>query len=381
MQSMIRVIASTALFSILAGTGFSQTPAVDQAYFSRTGLIMIMTPRLTLLDTPSQFVEMQFIAQCPKAPDNTAPRITMSLFSRALRPLYAKDIDRSLTVVADEQSASLGLLTYESLPEVENSVRDIYARSGPYNLTERIPTPNTTQIKKINSEQFLTAEIMSTRLLPLDFINRIASVRRLEIKLGGATTILDQKQLSVLREFAASVNLPDQNAVVADAEPTAKFSDLPPLDLSTASLDATMDWLTKAVKISGQIISPQDVPSRFEITETAGCSLTARLGGRKTFRPYEIVSYSPALEITADLAHLNPDLVRIDETKRYAQVFLVRMNDEPALVVRSRQGGTEKISIENKSSVASLILRKDGSAGPIRDALVHAIRVCRSPQR
>jgi hypothetical protein len=362
---------------IFAGTPLAQTPAVDQASYSATGEIGIMTRRVVLWDTTDRFVEMQFVARCSSS---RAPTINMKFFSRSFIPLYARDADHALSIVADRRSSDLALLTYQTLTEKEGPVRDVYALPGPHNLTQVIPTPPSAQIKKANSVAPLIVEAMSTLSLTLDFVNKIANAKRLEIDIGNTSAVLDQDQMAVLREFAASVNLPDQNAPIADAETTDQFSDLPHLDLTTASLKETTDWLKRAVAISGQIIEPLGTRMKFEIIETDGCTLTARLGGRTKFRPFQFVSYSPDLETIANLRDLNPDLIRLEERSTFVHIMIIAMNKPKAIVIRNREGGTGRIYDEHGSTVTSFLLRKDESVGPIRDALIHAIRLCQSKE-
>jgi len=323
---------------------------------------------------------LQFSARCRKAPTTSAPVISIKLVSRAFAPVFSNDADHTLRIGMEGKTVNIGLLVYDNFPEKGGPVRDIYALPGPYNLTEAIPTPPSAQIKKVNSAAPLIAEIMSTRPLTLDFLNELTRQRRVEIGLGGMTSVLDEGQMSVLRSFAGSVNLPDQNAPIIDPEPEGSFADLPSLDLNTASLETTLAWIKKAVDISGQIDSPQGIASRFQITEVNGCVVTKSLGGRRAFRPYDFVGYSPNLEAITDLTDLNPDLLRLKEAATYIEIMFVTTSRPKAIVVRNREGGTGSIIHESRSTVASIILRKDGSAAPIRDALIHAIRLCQSKE-
>ncbi|HEY5075019.1 MAG TPA: hypothetical protein VII34_10015 [Pyrinomonadaceae bacterium] len=369
----VRTFGLTAILAILAPLVFAQIPAVHQEYYSKLDSIVIKTDRLIILDSPGQFLEVQFVGRCPKQPTGGTPKITIEVFARSLAPVYQKDNDHRITIIADDKITDLGLMSYESLEEIPDQVRDIYPLPGTRNLVKRIPTPASAQIKVSNPGKFLVAETMSTGVLRLDLIDSITQAKTLRFKLGPTTIDFKPNQMAVLLGFARSVSLPDPNAPLADGlPPEEKSVDLPPLDLNNASLETTMDWLRKQLAVNGRVTGV-----KFEMVENSGCMFTIRLDADRTDPPAnEITSYSPTLDFTANLAYLNPELIRIDDSRINSRVWVATTNQSHKIETYSRLGGTGKHFDERMSSVAAFDLRKNGSASLVRDAILHAIKLC-----
>lgn len=356
---------------------------MHQSHYSEPNVTVVATDRLVLLNTPTQFLEIQFHGRCVTKPANDVQtRTQIDLFSRSFTPLYQKDDDHQLKLIFDGAVIDFGLMIYSHAQEIEDPVRDIYPRPGTYNLVERIPTPETAQIKTKNPGKFLMVEKMTTaKLLSLDQINRVVRAQRVSFTLGTATLALNDEQREILLEFARAINLPDPNAPTVDSERAADDSAvLPNLDLANASLDATLDWLQKRMSISGRIVAPNGVRARWEMVTHSGCTITVSLNVDKTVPAYEIMSYAPSLNFTANLAFLNPELVRIDDSLTNSRVWIKTVAGDYAIKAYNVLGGTGKHFDERSTMVASFDLRKDGSATMAREALVHAIKLCQSQQ-
>lgn len=369
------------LLALLGSLTFAQKPTVHQALYSRPNTIVIATDRLVVLDTADQFLEIQFHGRCAKSSTTTPPKTTIDVFSRSLSPLYEKDDDHRLKMMFDGVAIDFGLLKYNAAQEIEAQTRDIYSLPGEYRLVERIPTPATAQVKTSHPGKFLVAEQMSTsKFLTVELLNRVAAARQISFTLGSTGLRLNEEQRALLVDFARAVNLPDQNAPEVDPKSATAAAVLPALDLDNASLEATLDWLKKRMAISGRIITPQGAFARYDLLASSGCEITVGLDTDQVVPPYEIPTYSASLIFAANLAMLDPERVRIDDSQNNSIIWLATANGKHGIEGYLKQGGTGKKYDSRMTGAACIYLRKDGSAPMVRDALVHAMKLCQAPR-
>jgi len=378
----VYTIAFLALLAVPAL--YAQESHVQHRYVKDTKLTVVTSDALYVINMPTQFMALQLRGSYPdqdQPPKRLPDKISLEFSSYTTEPLYRNDESHRLAVKADEDVLDFGLLSYVALQE---NGKDTYARDKTSALVIRSPIPPDALVRTTHPGKGLTLETMSATNVPLDQITKMANARQVLMKIGNTVFALTATQMSILREFAASITPANAESLAAARTPTNAAASVPssvPSDSNNASLDVTLRWLKKELSQNSSL-KGAGVPARFEAVDFSGCKIKYRMypalptvpGGNSRLS-YGINEYQ------LNLADLNPESVRDTDLKDYALIFFETRDHEPKIkqVVRlSEEGHAGRPLDEKQNSGGSFTLRDAEAASQIRAAFVHAIKLCQA---
>lgn len=373
MKSM-RIICSLVTLLLFASVLYSQQTQLHQTYEPEHRVVRLKTERLVLLNSPEQFLELQFIATWPgESRQGPAQRILLELTSRTPRLTY-QGKDFHLFVVSEAGNTDLGLLRrYGTHRQLRAELPAIYDFREA--IVTRIPITPTAQVLAVNRSGLLWAEILYTPDLQLDELTNLAGAKQLTLKLDSAVLKLTEDQMAIVREFAHSLTVPDEGATSSSAAESLEVPG-PALDTSAASLELTLNWLKEQIAANGRVPLISNEPSSTEITEISGCKLTFR---RKTLNPRALEDYAvlkPDLEYIVSLSDLNPEGTTVFTSSYGASIKIVTRDSKRTIALLTRQQATGAEFEQRLDYSVSISLRPGPQIFRIQDALKHAIKLC-----
>jgi hypothetical protein len=329
---------------------------------------------------PTQFMQLELSARYPnQGPPTQAPdQVTLQFQSYAAAPLYQKDESHRLAVKADAEVLDFGLMSYAGLRE---NGKDSYMADEKARLGINSPLPSVALVRGANKGQPLTLESMSATDVPLSRLTQLARASQVLMKIGATVFALTPNQLGVLREFVAAVT-PAGGAGAASAAPRADAPNVPPdvpSNANNAPLDSTLRWLKKELP-RASAKTGIGVPGQLEVEDFNGCQIGYRVVPRFRNSPVSPSLVYTIIEYQFDLADINPETVRASDAKDFSMLTFNTVNQEQKIKVISRannSGMAGRTLDETLKAGAILYLRDANSAAQIKEALVHAIGLCR----
>jgi hypothetical protein len=335
---------------------------------------------LYVVNTPSQFIQIQMVGRYPKQGKPTEPpdRIYVEFFSFAAKPLYQMDVAHRLQVKADDQILDFGLLSYSNVADKIAEKNKEKSKQIKSNLAVQAQLPATALISANRKSTGLTLELMSIQELSLADLTRMARANVVLMKIGDTIFRLTPIHMTILREFVAAIS-PANIDVASLSKPgqPAIPSDVPS-DANKMPLDETLKWIKRHLEREGttkNIIESQ----RLEPLSFNSCRVSYRLV--PLFRTSSVSSrlVNAIMQYEMDLADLNPEAVSISDLDDYVSVFLnTRDYQEKIRVTKhANESGTTGRTLEDGMSESSIInLKNLEAASRLKLALVHAINLC-----
>jgi hypothetical protein len=177
----------------------ARAQAVSVEYMKDAKRTRVETPLLYVLNTPEQFVEVQFTttykgATLVKPPD----KIEISVWSVAKKAMYRGG--RELGVVVDGERLKLGFNDPAVMTgETKNGVDAFYNERG---MGMQVPVPAVAKIRNAQGVKGLTMELLVFALKP-DQFEKIVGAKQVEFRLGDTPLALTEGQRAILRDFAS----------------------------------------------------------------------------------------------------------------------------------------------------------------------------------
>src|SRR5256714_443217 len=378
-------VYSIAFLALLAVPAlYAQESHVQHRYVKDTKLTVVTSDALYVINMPTQFMALQLRGRYPdqdQPPKQMPDKISLDFFSYTTQPLYRNDESHRLAVKADEDVLDFGLMSYVALQE---NGKDTYARDKTSALVIRSPIPPDALVRTTNPGKGLTLETMSATNVPLGQITKMANAHQVLMKIGNTVFPLTPTQMSILREFAASITPANAESLAAARTPSDAAPAVPssvPSDSNNAPLDVTLRWLKKELPQDISLKGP-GTPARLEAVDFSGCKIK--------YRMYPVLSNVPGTsshlvysinEYQLNLADLNPESVRGGDLKDFSMIFFETRDHEPKIkqVVRANDEGYAGRPLDEKqNSSGSFTLRDAEAASQIRVAFVHAIKLCKA---
>jgi hypothetical protein len=133
--------------------------------------------------------------------------VDLEIFSFSKNPLYKKDKDRSLVIVADGQESAIGNLTNMVMKgETKNGVDTFFAVGGNPNVGMQVPVPETAQIRTAGGLNGVTMEWMGITMKPDQFL-KLAKAAKLEFRVGATSLPLTDRHVEIIHNFANQITV------------------------------------------------------------------------------------------------------------------------------------------------------------------------------
>jgi hypothetical protein len=318
---------------------------------------------------PAQFMQLQLTGRYPNQspPGTGSGTLSLRFYSYAPTRLYYSDDAHRLAVKADDKVLDFGSLNYTASAEGASA-----------------SLPADALVRKTDKGKKLFVEMMSLDGLPLSGLEELARARDVIMKIGSTVFPLTGTQLSILREFSASLTsvAGPVKTVVPEANLNAPLvpSDVPS-DANSASLDQTLKWIKNELSRNSNTKYAAGTPSRIEPADFSSCRIKYRI-----IPVIESISGTnlkhAIMEYQLNLSELNAESIRAAYFKEYSSVFVSTKNNESKIKVISREddkGFAGRVLDEKAYSMTRINLSNADSAAQLKAALSHAIRLCQSP--
>ena len=346
---------------------YSQTTHIQSRYVKETNTTIVTADSLYVINMPGQFMQMQLTGRYPNQgpPATGTGSLSLQFYSYAPTLLYQGDDAHRLAVKVDDKILDFGLLNYSASPAGASA-----------------SLPAAALVRTNNKGKNLSAEMMSLQDLPLGSLDELAKARDVVMKIGATVFPLTRTQLSIVREFSASLT-PVAGPVTVGPEVKINAPAVPadvPSDSNKAPLAETLKWIKNELSRNSNTKYAAGTPSRIEPDDFSGCRIKYRI-----IPVIESISGTnlkhAIMEYQLSLSELNPESVRASYFKEYSSIFVSTKNNEAKIKVISREddkGFAGRALDEKVYAMTRINLSNADSAAQIKAALSHAIRLCQS---
>jgi hypothetical protein len=132
----------------------------------------------------------------------------LEVFSFSKNPIYRKEKDRDLVIIADGDQSTLGNLTKIILKgETKNGIDSFFVVGGNPKVAIEVPVPQSAQIKASDNLNGVRMEWMGLSMKPEQFL-KLAKARKLEFRIGRTLLTLNERQREIVHNFARQIRLP-----------------------------------------------------------------------------------------------------------------------------------------------------------------------------
>lgn len=207
-MNKVHVLFLTLLLLATCVTGNAQETGIYTEYTKDYKTTRVETSMLYVYNTPDQFVELRLRSWYKGEKLAAAPtKVDLEVLSFSKNPLYKKDKDRALVIVADGQESPIGNLTSMIMKgETRNGVDSFFAVNGNPNLGIQVAVPQSAQIKAGGNVNGITMEWMNLSMKPDQFL-KLAKAAKLEFRIGTTSLPLTDRQLEIIHNFANHITV------------------------------------------------------------------------------------------------------------------------------------------------------------------------------
>ncbi len=208
-MNKLHIVAVVLLVLSAAASSYSQNSGIHTEYMKDNKTTRVETSMLYVYNTPDQFVELVLRSWYKGEKLTSAPtKVDLEVFSFSKNPLYRKDKDRSLVIVADGQESTIGNLTNMVMKgQTKNGVDSFFAVGGNPSLGMQVPVPQSAQIKAGGTVDGVSMEWMGLSMKPDQFL-KLAKAAKLEFRIGATSLALNDRHLEIIHNFANQITLP-----------------------------------------------------------------------------------------------------------------------------------------------------------------------------
>lgn len=204
-MKLYRICMLIFLVAISSSIRNAQESHVNSVYVEKDKRTVISTDQMYVVNELDQFMQMMLSfrhsgRQMTKMPD----KVGVSIWSLTKEPLYRKDTDRKLYMVADGERFESSPTTYLVLKGETFKGQDTFFSENRPGLGLQISLPQNAQVKSGGVSGLFMEQIY------MDFksknLERIIEAKDVQVFLGKQSLILSESQMSTLREFARRLN-------------------------------------------------------------------------------------------------------------------------------------------------------------------------------
>ena len=166
-----------------------------------------------------------------------------------------------------------------------------------------------------------------------------------------------------------------------EKQKVGEVSDDAPSESNAAPLNQTIEWLKNEITLRSSIKTDTGAPLKIEATGLSDCEIKYSISSPSPASSYDPQFYAPILEFEIKLADLNPEAIRINESvPKHTLIDLATVDNEKSIKALYVEYGSGRVLATTWRSSAQLDLRRTKSAFRIRDAMIHAIKLCHAQQ-
>jgi hypothetical protein len=377
------LIVLLCLLAVVCPAQPPQSPSshITTEYLKDSKETRVSTNMLYVVNTPEQFLQLQLSAWYPKQQlVQPAKRISLDIFSYSRAPLYLREADWQVAVVADGETLELGRLAHTALRgEMQNGKETFYAGKQAV-VGMQVPLPQRAQLRTTTPIGEMTMEWLQLMIKPEQFA-RLAQAQQVELRFGSTRVVLNDVHKSIIREFTAAVT--PVGASLADATPPAAA----PSEFANSSLPDVLSYLKKEMGRNGA----SNVHGLFEPIAFSSCQIRYQVSPLITPAPppglgaipndpsYRYIP--PTDEFYVNLADLSPDSVKVDADEKSAYISFETLNGQKKIRHARKDNSTGRVITSYNDvmeAYGSFSLRATKTAPQIGRALVQAIKLCQA---
>jgi len=154
-----------------------------------------------------------------------------------------------------------------------------------------------------------------------------------------------------------------------------------PSESNAAPLNQTIEWLKNELTLRSSIKTDTGAPLKIEAVGLSDCEIKYSIASPSPTSSYDPLFFAPILEFEIKLADLNPEAIRTnDSVPKHTLINIATVDNEKSIKAMYVEYGSGRVLATTWRSSAQLDLRRTKSAFRIRDAMIHAIKLCQAQQ-
>ena len=183
----------------------AQGTGVKSEYLKDGNITKVETNMLYVGNTADQFVGIQLTGTYKGEKLESPPKIEITVFSFSKEPIYKKDKDRVVVIIANGTETNVGTLTNTIFKgETKNGVDTYFAVGGDPNIGMQVPLPQGAVIRAGGTMNGMTMELLTLQLKPEQFL-KMATSPSIRFKIGSTILTPTNRHIDVIRNFAEQV--------------------------------------------------------------------------------------------------------------------------------------------------------------------------------
>jgi hypothetical protein len=197
------LLIQTILFILIGATQlYAQGTGVRTEYLKDDKSTKVETNMLYLGNTTDQFVGLQLTGRYKGEKLTSAPKIEVTIYSFSKDPIFKKDKDRILVIIADGTEMNLGTMTAATFKgETKNGADTYFAVGGNPNVGMQVPLPQGAAIRLGGSMTGMTMELLTLQLRPDQFL-KLGTATNIRFKVGSTILTPTNRHVEVIHNFA-----------------------------------------------------------------------------------------------------------------------------------------------------------------------------------
>jgi hypothetical protein len=361
----------------------AQESHVQLRYEKSIDRTVVTSDLLYVVNMPSQFMQIQLVGRYPGKgkPSQMPDRIYIQFYSFAPDALYRLDSKHRLLVKVDSKVIDFGLLSYSN---VDGKGKDPKERKNldplKSNVGFSINLPPAAVIATAHKKDDLTVELMTIEKLSLAELRSLAGASELAMKVGDTVFAFRPVHMAVLREFTESISPANFNSMSVSEPEREKMPPDVPSDEKQTPLAETLGWLKTHLERNG---ATNDIvmPRRFEPLNFNSCQIAYQVTPVFRNSPVSSSLVNAIMEYQVHLGDLNPEALRVSDLEDHAMVSMTVRDYQPKIKVfkHANDNGMMGRTLEEAlTEKAVVILKNKAAALQFKNALSHAINLCRA---
>jgi hypothetical protein len=194
------VLAASFVLVCSAAPFWAQVSGVRSDYQKEQQITKVETDPLFFGNEPDHLLAIQLVGRYNGQEPTSSPTVEVRVMSFSKVPLYKKDKDRALSVLASDIELSLGASTVTVYNGDTTSSVDTFTASDSSMLPVQLHIPQGALIKSGGTMAGTIMELLSYAPKPDAFL-KSARAARMNFRLGTSTIGPNDRQLSIIHRF------------------------------------------------------------------------------------------------------------------------------------------------------------------------------------
>jgi hypothetical protein len=178
----------------------AQVSGIKIEFLKDQQITKVETDPLYFGNEPDQLIAMQLVGRYPGQELRSQPTVEVKIMSFSKLPLYKKDKDRALFILANDTELSLGASTVSAYNGDTAGNIDTFTSADGSIQPVQLRIPQGALIKAVGTMKGTIMELLSYTPKPDAFL-RSAHAARMNFRIGTSTISPNDRQLNIIHRF------------------------------------------------------------------------------------------------------------------------------------------------------------------------------------